>query len=65
MAGGCRFLHFYTMNLEAAVVKIIEGLGIMNKSKMLPYHTSSERANEEVRPIFWANNPSSYVRRTD
>lgn len=53
------------MNLEAAVVKIIEGLGIMNKSKSLPYHTSAERANEEVRPIFWANNPSSYVRRTD
>jgi hypothetical protein len=53
------------MNLEAAVVKIITGLGIMNKTKSLPYHTSADRQSEEVRPIFWANNPSSYVRRTD
>jgi len=65
MDGGCRFLHWYTMNLETAVVKIIEGLGIMNKTKSLPYHTSAGRASEEVRPIFWANNPQSYVRRTD
>jgi len=21
--GGCKFLHFYTMNLEASVIKII------------------------------------------
>jgi methylenetetrahydrofolate reductase (NADPH) len=26
--GGCKFLHFYTMNLEGATVKIIKGLGI-------------------------------------
>jgi len=64
MEGGCRFLHFYTMNLEASVVKIIKGLGILNKTKSLPYQTSAERATEEVRPIFWANNPQSYVRRT-
>lgn len=64
MAGGCRFLHYYTMNLEASVVKIIKGLGILNKSRSLPYHTSMERAQEEVRPIFWANNPQSYVKRT-
>lgn len=29
MAGGSKFLHFYTMNLEAAVIKVIKQLGIM------------------------------------
>lgn len=37
MEGGCRFLHYYTMNLEATVVKVIKGLGIMNKRKALPF----------------------------
>jgi len=37
MDGGCRFLHFYTMNLEAAVVKVIKGLGILNKNRELPF----------------------------
>lgn len=66
MAGGCKFLHFYTMNLEAAVVKIIKGLGILKKNRDLPFlqGTSAERASESVRPIFWANKPSSYFQRT-
>ena len=66
MAGGCKFLHFYTMNLEAAVIKIIKGLGILKKKRELPFlqGTSAERATESVRPIFWANKPSSYLQRT-
>lgn len=36
----------------------------MNKSRSLPYHTSAERSSEDVRPIFWANNPGSYVKKT-
>ena len=60
MEGGCRFLHFYTMNLETAVIKIIQGLGIMNKTKSLPFLQSSERKSEDVRPIFWAIKPQSY-----
>lgn len=64
--GGERFIHFYTMNLETAVVRIIKGLGILNQKKALPFYKghSSDRKNEEVRPIFWANKPSSYVHRT-
>ena len=27
-------------------------------------HTSAERQQEDVRPIFWANNPQSYAKRT-
>jgi len=34
---GCRFIHFYTMNLEASVIKIIKGLGILNKQRDLPF----------------------------
>jgi methylenetetrahydrofolate reductase (NADPH) len=64
MDGGCRFLHFYTMNLEAAVIKIIQGLGIMNNSRSLPWQQSSERKSEDVRPIFWAIKPTSYRKRT-
>lgn len=64
--GGERFIHFYTMNLETAVVRIIKGLGILNQKKQLPFYKgqSADRKNEEVRPIFWANKPSSYVHRT-
>lgn len=66
MEGGCKFLHFYTMNLEAAVIKIIKALGILKKNRELPFimGTSAERASEAVRPIFWANKPSSYFQRT-
>ena len=64
--GGERFLHFYTMNLETAVIRIIKGLGILNLKKELPFYKghSSDRRKEEVRPIFWANKPSSYIYRT-
>jgi hypothetical protein len=55
MKNGFRFLHFYTMNLEASVVKVISGLEILNRKKTLPF--SVERKSEEVRPIFWANKP--------
>lgn len=64
--GGCRFLHFYTMNLEASVIKIIKGLGILNKHRELPFiqGSSSKRKEEDVRPIFWQNKPSSYLQKT-
>jgi hypothetical protein len=45
------------MNLEAATIKIIEGLGIMNRQKGLPFQQSNERKSEDVRPIFWAIKP--------
>jgi len=67
MDNGTRFLHFYTMNLEAAVIKTIKGLGILKDRKQLPFimgANSAGRKGEEVRPIFWANNPSSYLKKT-
>lgn len=66
MEGGHRFLHYYTMNLEAAVIKVVKGLNILNTRKELPFiqATSEERQKEDVRPIFWANKPASYLERT-
>ena len=63
---GFKFLHFYTMNLEASVVKIIKGLGILKSKKQLPFaaRESPMRQGEEVRPIFWANKPMSYIAKT-
>jgi len=54
------------MNLETAVVKIIKGLGILNQKKQVPFYKghSADRSNETVRPIFWANKPTSYFQRT-
>ena len=61
---GIRFLHFYTMNLERSVIEIISGLGILDVSRDLPFTKPSSRTNEDVRPIFWAIKPKSYISRT-
>merc|ERR1719281_779785 len=62
-------LHFYTLNLESSVMRIVEGLGLTpdwTASRDLPWKQSADqkRKVEDVRPIFWANRPGSYVRRT-
>lgn len=66
MAKGFKFIHYYTMNLEKSVVDIIKGLGIMKKDRSLPFKKPSfkVREMEEVRPIFWAIKPKSYISRT-
>lgn len=66
---GGRFLHFYTMNLETSVIEAIKGLGIVKNQKGLPFTSCTQvnkgRQKEEVRPIFWANRPQSYLCRTN
>ena len=54
------------MNLEASVLKIIDLNGTLDKSRALPFTkpTFEGRAEEEVRPIFWANKPKSYINKT-
>lgn len=64
MEHGFRFLHFYTMNLERSVIEIIKGLGILDAQRDLPFKKSSKRNKEDVRPIFWAIKPKSYIART-
>lgn len=63
-APGC---HFYTLNLERSVRTVIDSLDhILDPNHVLPWRPSGEakREAEDVRPIFWANRPWSYLDRT-
>jgi methylenetetrahydrofolate reductase (NADPH) len=69
VAKGTPGLHFYTLNLETSVMRIVQGLGLVQDhaaTRKLPFKQSEDiaRKGEEVRPIFWANRPGSYIRRT-
>ena len=66
---GIHGLHFYTLNLEATVRKILQGLKMISDPapsapRPLPWKTSPGRDRETVRPVFWANRPSAYIFRT-
>jgi len=65
MQGGIKHLHFYTLNLEKSVVQILEGLSIIDPDvkRPLPWRLAPKR-KEDVRPIFWAHRPKSYLQRT-
>ena len=67
---GQRGFHFYTLNLEKSTRLILEGLGFVvpiDVAKPLPWTQSlaPNREKENVRPIFWAKQPRSYVLRTE
>lgn len=68
IASGIQGLHFYTLNLERSVIKILEGLGYVKfrSQTALPWKQSqvARRQKEDVRPIFWANRATSYLDRT-
>lgn len=69
MAAGAPGLHYYTLNLERSVRRILEGLtSLANKAsrREFPWRASSlsKRAAESVRPIYWSNRPKSYLQRT-
>lgn len=68
---GARGMHIYTLNLEKSACEIVAALALEKSldgvsSRQLPWRPSQmpNRATEEVRPIFWANRPKSYVDRT-
>jgi len=61
--------HFYTLNLQSPVMRILEGLDATNglaADRQLPWRPSTfpTRREEDVRPIFWSNRPKSYLART-
>ena len=61
--------HFYTLNLQSSVTRILEGLDLtddLSADRELPWRPSTypTRRGEDVRPIFWSNRPKSYVART-
>mmetsp|Transcript_7029 Transcript_7029/g.8095 ORF Transcript_7029/g.8095 Transcript_7029/m.8095 type:complete len:538 (-) Transcript_7029:473-2086(-) len=64
-------VHLYTLNLETSVRSIVNELDnvlkVSERYRPLPWKPSVEnkRSSEDVRPIFWANRPKSYVARTE
>eukprot|EP00250_Pteridium_aquilinum_P024796 c29616_g1_i1 orf=529-2313(-) len=69
IAHGIKNLHIYTLNLDKSAVGILQNLGVIDISKIrrpLPWRppTNINRVKEDVRPIFWANRPRSYISRT-
>lgn len=48
IAKGFKFIHYYTMNLESSVLKILDGNDTLNNQRHLPFRkmTSSDRMNE-------------------
>eukprot|EP00761_Pharyngomonas_kirbyi_P012704 gb/GECH01012731.1/.p1 GENE.gb/GECH01012731.1/~~gb/GECH01012731.1/.p1 ORF type:complete len:588 (+),score=147.24 gb/GECH01012731.1/:1-1764(+) len=64
---GAPGIHFYTVNLEKTCLKIVKALSIDKPPRReLPFHQSAnkKRDKEDVRPIFWAHRPKSYIDRT-
>ena len=63
-------VHFYTLNREVATKEILTALGMWCQdpaaSRPLPWKPSAnkKRICEDVRPIFWASRPKSYMYRT-
>ncbi|GLT89311.1 hypothetical protein SLE2022_072980 [Rubroshorea leprosula] len=69
LAHGIKTLHLYTLNMEKSALAILTNLGLIEESKIsrsLPWRrpTNVFRVKEDVRPIFWANRPKSYITRT-
>ena len=67
----CCGLHFFTLNREFATIEVLKRIGLWQEVKLnqrlLPWQSSSnveQRCGEEVRPIFWACRPGSYLHRT-
>ena len=69
MDAGAPGFHFYTLNLQSSVTRILEGLALtdgLSADRELPWRPSTlpARRDEDVRPIFWSNRPKSYLART-
>jgi len=66
VSGGAPGFHFYTLNLEPAVTRIVTELGWCDETRQLPWRKSTEprRRHEEVRPVYWLCRPVSYLKRT-
>eukprot|EP00262_Sarcandra_glabra_P001984 TRINITY_DN1218_c0_g1_i1.p1 TRINITY_DN1218_c0_g1~~TRINITY_DN1218_c0_g1_i1.p1 ORF type:complete len:595 (+),score=95.49 TRINITY_DN1218_c0_g1_i1:116-1900(+) len=69
LAHGIKTVHLYTLNMEKSALAILKNLGLIDETKIsrsLPWRrpTNVFRVKEDVRPIFWANRPKSYISRT-
>ena len=67
---GIPTLHLITLNLEGVLRSFLDEMGLVQYGNIarrkLPWRPSLDEARigEDVRPIFWANRPASYVERT-
>eukprot|EP00299_Pterocystis_sp_00344_P018523 c9245_g1_i2.p2 GENE.c9245_g1_i2~~c9245_g1_i2.p2 ORF type:complete len:580 (+),score=130.56 c9245_g1_i2:62-1741(+) len=65
---GISGIHIYTMNQEKAPILLLESLKMLQDgcNRLLPWRPAilPSRCKEDVRPIFWANRPKSYLLRT-
>ncbi|CAG0884365.1 unnamed protein product, partial [Cyprideis torosa] len=63
-------VHFYTLNREVATLEILKQLDLYSKAdvskRTFPWKMAAnfKRCAEDVRPIFWAQRPKSYIYRT-
>eukprot|EP01135_Chromosphaera_perkinsii_P005663 Nk52_evm34s356 gene=Nk52_evmTU34s356 len=62
-------IHVYTLNREVASREVLQALKLWKESaseRPLPWRPSAnaKREAEDVRPIFWALRPKSYLQRT-
>ncbi|EYU36618.1 hypothetical protein MIMGU_mgv1a003262mg [Erythranthe guttata] len=69
IASGIKTVHLYTLNMDKSALAILMNLGLIEESKIsrsLPWRRPANyfRVKEDVRPIFWANRPKSYISRT-
>lgn len=66
LSSGVSGLHIYTMNQEKPVKDLLAALGLLCEQATLPWRPTviKKRREEDVRPIFWANRPKSYLVRT-
>mmetsp|Transcript_18619 Transcript_18619/g.45775 ORF Transcript_18619/g.45775 Transcript_18619/m.45775 type:complete len:601 (+) Transcript_18619:143-1945(+) len=69
IAGGAPGIHLYTLNLEKACIDILTNLNMLQSApsrRALPWRArlAAGKTPEDVRPIYWANRPRSYMART-
>jgi len=63
-------VHIYTLNREIGPNNILKELGLYSKDRSrrpFPWQTTANDkrlASEEVRPVYWAMRPKSYMTRT-
>lgn len=58
-------IHFYTLNLEKPLKRIIQNLDLGEcTSNIISWQHNETRSDDDVRPIFWATRPRSYLIRT-
>lgn len=60
---GVQGLHMYTMNQLGPCQAVLRKLDMLKTGKTYPWRQACDR-DEDVRPIFWANRPKSYLKRT-